>query len=311
MSPEISHAPVWVQPAATIIRHLPAGRYRLMNWLPRRASKPFWMRMPTELGGLSFRCDLRDSIAREVCFTGLYEPQDTALVQKLLGPEMTFVDVGANWGYYTLLAAHLVGQRGRVVSFEPDPRLFPLLMENIEYNGLANVSALQVAAADKAGALILSGYDTNGDNYGLSRLVEREQTNATSFQVQARSIDIVLNELELDYIDLLKMDIEGAEDMALQGMIDGLSRHRFRRVLLELHPTMLGERGVKPQSILDLMSSMGYNGWWIDFSPTVTRKAAYASSINIRDYLRPLDNTGMLDDWPHVLWLAPEMELPA
>ena len=80
--------------------------------------------MPREVGGFTFECDLRDAISREVCFTGRYEPLETLLVQSTLRPGMTFVDVGANWGYFTLVASHLVGSSGLVVSLEPDPRLF-------------------------------------------------------------------------------------------------------------------------------------------------------------------------------------------
>src|SRR5262245_56723365 len=120
-------APPWVRLAARVIRRLPAGRYRAMNQIHRLSQSAFWMRSPKRLGGWSFQCDLRDSIAREVCFTGRYEPQETALVQAILKPGMSFVDVGANWGYFTLLAAHKVGVKGRVVSLEPDPRLFPVL----------------------------------------------------------------------------------------------------------------------------------------------------------------------------------------
>src|SRR5215213_552816 len=118
-SAELSNAPAWVNPTAALIRHLPAGRYRVMNWICRKNPRAFWMQMAKEAGGFSFHCDLSDAIAREVCFTGRYEPQDTALVRALLEPEMTFVDVGANWGYYTLLAASLVGRKGQVISFEP------------------------------------------------------------------------------------------------------------------------------------------------------------------------------------------------
>jgi methyltransferase, FkbM family len=310
---DISNAPAWVPTAAAFIRHLPAGRYRLMNWLSsRRPSQPFRMRMATELGGLSFLCDLRDAIAREVCFTGRYEPQDTALIQSLLASGMTFVDVGANWGYYTLLAAHLVGPLGRVVSFEPDPRLFPVLSENVSYNRLEQVTALQVAAADEAGLLILSGYEEDCENRGLSRLVEQEAgTNGRTFRVQARPIDAMLDELDVETVDLLKMDIEGAEELALRGMLKGLERHRFRRIVLELHPSILAERGRTAQDVMSLLTDAGYCGWHLDFSPAANRRAAYARALNLREFLKPLKDVNTLDAWPHLLWLAPDVELTA
>lgn len=268
--------------------------------------------MARELGGLSFCCDLRDAIAREVCFTGRYEPQDTALMQTLLGPGMTFVDVGANWGYYTLLAASLVGGRGRVISFEPDPRLFPVLMENIKYNGLMQVTALQIAAADKAGRALLAGYDEKDANRGLSRLVDTAKSNEGNFSVEAQTIDAVLDELEVERVDLLKMDIEGAEELALRGMLEGLARRRFRRILLELHPSILAERGRTVQDVMGLLSEAGYCGWHLDFSPAANRRAAYARALKMREFLSPLDaKLPLLDAWPHLLWLAPGIEVPS
>ena len=108
-------APAWVRLMAKVIPKLPAGRYKAIHRLCRRPPSAFLMYMPEEMGGYAFHCDLRDGISREVCFTGYYEPQETALVRSILRPGMSFVDVGANWGYYTLLAANLVGSKGRVL----------------------------------------------------------------------------------------------------------------------------------------------------------------------------------------------------
>src|SRR5437867_7825119 len=160
-----------------------------MNRICPHSLEAFWMRPPQALGGWGFRCDLRDSIAREVCFTGRYEPQETALVRAILRPGMTFLDVGANWGYFTLAAAHLVGETGRVVSLEPDPRLFAVLRANLADNRLGHVVALPVAAAEQPGWLTLAGYDEEDGNFGLSRLVTRAATGARAFRVAARPLD--------------------------------------------------------------------------------------------------------------------------
>jgi hypothetical protein len=159
-----------IRALAAIIRRLPAGRYRVMDRVARPAPPPFVARTPADAGGYAFHCDLRDGIAREVCFTGAYEPLETAIVRALLPAGGTFVDVGANWGYFTLLAAHAAGARGRVVSLEPDPRLFALLRANAQRNRLAHVTPLPLAAAAGRGTLTLAGFDEAGDNWGLSSL---------------------------------------------------------------------------------------------------------------------------------------------
>jgi FkbM family methyltransferase len=280
-----------------------------MNRLCSRPPSAFLATLPVELGGYSYACDLRDSIAREVCFTGRYEPQDTALLRRLLKPGMNFIDVGANWGYFTLVAAYLVGAGGRVLSLEPDPRLYKILGENVERNGLRHVSAHRVAASDRDGTLTLAGFDESGGNFGLSRVVEEAPDGASRFSVASRSLDALLDEREgFGQVDVLKMDIEGAEDLALSGMRVGLARGRYRCVLLELHPTLLAERGRSVSEVVDLLVSAGYRGWRIDHTPAATRRAAYSTKPRVGEFLRELRCDEPLESWPHVLWLSPEAE---
>ena len=294
-------APIWVRLVARVVSRLPLGRYRAINYICRRPGPAFRMQMTKELGGFSFRCDLRDSIAREVCFTGRYEPQETALVQTILKPGMCFVDVGANWGYFTLLAAGQVGRKGIVVSLEPDPRLFPVLAENIAINELSQATALQVAAGSDSGWLTLVGFDESKGNFGLSRVLGTSHETDPLFRVAARRLDAVFQQLRLEAVDLLKMDIEGAEGLALQGLHKSLASHRIRRLLLELHPAQLAEHGQNPIDLIVHLRQFGYVPWRIDHSERVNRSAAYQRRIDLRQVLTPLEITAPLDRWPHIL----------
>jgi FkbM family methyltransferase len=305
--PAIPPAPLWVRAAARLVRILPFGRYRTMHWLPRR-KRPFRMWLPPALGGYTFRCDLQDSISREVCFTGRYEPQETALLQKFLAPGMTFVDVGANWGYHTLLAAHLVGPTGRVLSLEPDPRSFAALQDNLEVNALRQVKALGVAAADVPGKVVLAGYQEGDGNFGISKMVGDDR-RAGTFEVESRPLDLVLQEEGIRHVDVLKMDIEGGEDLALRGLECSLGNRRVGRILLEVHPALLAERGRKVGEVLGILWRHGYQGWRIDHSLSATRRAAYAAVPAWQDLLKPLATADDLDSWPHLLWLAPDCRL--
>ncbi|HEX5725970.1 MAG TPA: FkbM family methyltransferase [Longimicrobiaceae bacterium] len=296
-------APLWVRAAAALLRRLPAGRYRLMDRLPRRAP-PFAARLAPELGGMRFRCDLRDSVAREACFTGRYEPQETALLRALLGPGAVFVDVGANWGYFSLLAAHRVGPGGRVLALEPDPRLFAVLRDNLAANGLRHAVALPLAAAEAPGTLALAGYEEAGGNWGVSSVVTAAAEAAPRFAVQGARVDDVLDAQGVGRVDLLKLDVEGAELLALRGMRAGLAAGRYRRVLLELHPRAPGGAEMVAAA-LEALRGAGYAGWSIDHSPAAARRAAYARSPDARGFLRPTAEADPGDPWPHQLWTAP------
>jgi FkbM family methyltransferase len=304
---EVRRQPHWVRLAASLVQRLPAGRYRVAHWLGKGTSQPFLARTPGRLGHFCFVCHLGDSIAREVCFTGQYEPQETALLRHLLGQGMTFVDVGANWGYFSLLAAGLLGPSGRIVSLEPDPRLHALLQANLRHNRMANVTALPLAAADRKGTLPLVPFDESEGNWGVSRLVE--QPAATTLSIPTAPIDEILDDLGIDQVDLLKMDIEGTEDLALRGMAAGLARHRYRFVLLEVHPALLAERGRTFEETVEPVRAAGYVSWQIDHSASTTRKAAYGRWGRLSDLVHARGEGERLDPWPHLLWVSPKAEL--
>jgi FkbM family methyltransferase len=284
------------------------GRYRAMDRICRNPPPPFLMRLPSDLGGYFFHCDLRDTISREVCFTGRYEPQETALVRAILRPGMTFVDVGANWGYFTLLAATLVGPNGRVISIEPDPRLFSILEANVTSALLEQVTLTQLAAANEAGTLRLVGYSETGGNFGISRIAAESDEAEQVFQVKSDSLDHVLERQAVLSVDLMKMDIEGAEVFAIPGLEQSLAARKIKRLLLELHPIQLAEHGSTAWAVIEKLQSAGYRAWTIDHSPTATREASYKKEINVHALLRPFDSSSQYDAWPHQLWLAPGID---
>jgi FkbM family methyltransferase len=222
---------------------------------------------------------------------------------------MTFVDVGANWGYFTLLGAHQVAPGGRVVCLEPDPRLFAMLAANVKYNGLARVEAVQAAAAASEGTLLLAGYDEQSDNWGVSRITRAAAAPPVSFAVAARPLDRILDELGLGAVNLLKMDIEGAEGFALAGLARSLAAHRIERLLLEVHPAQLAEHGRSAAALADDLRAAGYRGWTVDHSPAATRQATYQRRLDVARLLRPFDPAASLDDWPHLLWVIPGLAM--
>lgn len=303
---QLKQAPIWAKVAAGFIRRMPAGRYRAIYRLCKGRDQTFIGNMPEKFGGFSFECSLRDNIAREVFFTGSYEPQETAFVQSVLRPGMSFVDVGSNWGFFTLMAAHLVGPKGKIVAMEPDPRVFRKLQANVERNSLKHVTVCEVAVADCEGTVMLAGHDLAQENCGTSRLIENGSPAALTFQVRSCSLDSLLDQARIDYVDLLKIDVEGAEDLVLAGMDSGLTRYRYRRILLELHPLQLAERGLTIHHIMNVLKNNGYKGYALDYSPAVFRRACYNPGLPFVDFLRPLEQASF-DQWPHTIWLSPDL----
>jgi len=298
----VAGGPSWrIRALRALIRRMPRGRYRfLASTAPSHGR--LTAQLADELGGARFDCDLSDALSREVCFTGLYEPPVTRVFQRHVRRGGTIVDAGANWGYFSLIAAVLCGDQGRVIALEPDPRQFEALARNLSLNGFAHVDAMRAAAADIAGTLTLLGYDDRAANRGVSRVAAAdEDARATSrFEAPAVSIDAITASAAA--VDLVKIDVEGAEDLVLRGMEDGLASRRYRAILLELHPALLQARGVDPDACVRLLIDHGYHGWTIDASPAAYRRAIDPDAA-IEPLLRPLAEWRAVA-WPHLLWLC-------
>ena len=294
-------APWRIRSLRAVLRRLPRGRYRLLAALAPSRGR-LVARLAPELGGARFACDLSDALSREVCFTGLYEPPVTRVFQRHVPRGGTVIDAGANWGYFSLIAAALSGADGRVIALEPDPRQFEALSHNLSLNGFANVEPLQAAAAATAGELTLAGYDDGAANRGVSRVIGAADRDESSrrFTVPSLTIDAVTAAFAT--VDLVKIDVEGAEDLVLQGMQEGLASRRYRAILLELHPGLLRARGVDPESCVRLLRDRGYRGWTIDASAAAYRRAIDPAS-NVEGLLRPLAKWRTAA-WPHLLWLC-------
>lgn len=259
----------------------------------------FPARLADDVGGARFACDLGDQIAREVCLTGLYEPPVTRVLQHHLPAGGTAVDLGANWGYFSLVAAAAVGPSGTVLALEPDPRQFNALSGNVAANGFRQVSPLQAAAAAREGRVSLVGYEEGAANRGVSRIAGPSAAGRR-FDVRSMSVDDLT--AACPRVDLVKIDVEGAEDAVLDGMREGLSSRRYRALLVEVHPDLLRGGGIDPASYVARLGDHGYHGWTIDLGPDAYRRAI-DPGVAIDSLLLPLDRWRDTP-WPHLLWLC-------
>jgi FkbM family methyltransferase len=155
-----------------------------------------------------------DPYQRTLFETGAYEPGTLALIARLLGPGDAYFDVGANIGLMTLAAAHAVGPGGSVVAFEPHPRIFARLVENLALNGAGNALALPVALGATSAEREL--YAFPGVNIGRASLVAATG-GVPCGAVAVRALDAVIAEKRLRPPRLMKLDVEGFELDVLRG----------------------------------------------------------------------------------------------
>jgi FkbM family methyltransferase len=187
---------------------------------------------------------------------GSYEPGMEKIVATFLSPGATFVDLGANEGYFTVIGARKCGAAGRVVAIEPQERLQPVIVENLRLNGIDWASVVNVAVTDKPGAVTI--YLASDTNTGASGLHRSAKYRLTTQQVVARTLAQVLDDERLTLVDLMKVDIEGFEYEALLGSPEIFRQHRVRALALELHPTILADRYKNVVDITQMLAACGY-----------------------------------------------------
>ena len=194
------------------------------------------------------------------CSTACGRPTSRSGSSSTLRPGQVFVDVGANIGYFTLLGGQLVGPQGRVVAVEAHPGLAELLRRNVIMNGLYGyVTTWHRAAWSSATTLQLhqrlnfSGASSVGaiGQEALDRLGDTEEM----VEVQAVPVDDLLD--GLPPVDVLKMDIEGAELQAFTGLSRTLEASPKIAVMFEWAPALMEGVGDKAEALVDLLEGHG------------------------------------------------------
>jgi FkbM family methyltransferase len=196
---------------------------------------------------------LDDQDTLELATQEVYEPLETALFKKELKAGQTVLDIGANIGYYTLIAARIVGPKGKVYAFEPDPDNFALLKKNVEANGYTNVVLVNRAVSDKTRTARLF---LNPSNRGDHRLYDSND-GRPSIAVQTIRLDDFFKKLDKK-IHFIKMDIQGSEASALNGMKGLIRQNTPLRLVTEFSPGSLKLNGQDPRKYLKTLGQCGF-----------------------------------------------------
>lgn len=261
-------------------------------WLLRNAYNRLWGLtargcVEARIQGSRMRLDLRDRvICRTLYVSGVHEPGVTSLVHFYLKPGMVVVDIGAHFGYFTLLAARLVGPHGRVFAFEPEPFGYQMLAENIQLNQYKQVSSFQAALSDKKG---VGCFVVNQTGHRGGHHLSSQSDSLDSITVPLVTLDDVLLEEAASHVDLIKMDIEGWEPKALLGMAQTLKVSGGVSLITEFHPPGLRRAGFDPLSYLDQLTAYGFKLYNIEEPAGTTRAVTPREllAISERDHTAP------------------------
>jgi FkbM family methyltransferase len=241
--------PLWNRAVSRLVASytLPRGRTRLRHatspWLVGHLPCGAWTRVS---GLVDAEWNFLQGASKEDITENCIKP--------LLHPGSVFVDVGANVGYFTLLASTL---GARVVAYEPTPSVFARLKENVALNGFQHAELVNAAVMDKPGTLSLhlSGDDPEANSLFGDDTGDR----GPCVHVPAISLDEDLAARGIDRVDLLKIDAEGAEPFVLDGASRLLSSPHPPVIIVEVNAFTLKCAGLQPSDILSRLEAHGYN----------------------------------------------------
>jgi FkbM family methyltransferase len=223
------------------------------------------------VGDVELLCDAADAAVTPGLRSGTYEPHLTAVFERYCERGMTVVDVGANLGYYSLLASKLVGPSGRVIAFEPNSENCRLLLSSLRLANATNVELLPVAADAAPGWAYYSTHvGSNGGIVDDGDLLSRPGVVVPTFRLD----DIVEGP-----VGFLKMDVEGAEGRVVKGATGLIERDR-PIVTTELKGEMLARvSGMSLADYLGYFESLGYTPSLLDEDSGAEKSYSSASAL--------------------------------
>lgn len=244
--------PLWLPEYLYTTVLKPAPLRCATNWLLLRM-----VPQTARVGDVQVALNPADPVVSGAITLGVYEKLETQFLRRRLGPGMTVVDIGANVGYYTAMFAHAIGPDGRVIAFEPEPDNLHFLSRTIELNGFQNVDIVPAALSDHPGQCRLYLSD---DNRGDHRIYNGHQGKHGR-----RAIDVTMTTLDdaleqrgaLANVTLIKMDIQGAEALAIGGMTRTLAANSELCMLTEFWPQGMRNAGGDPVVFLQTLKDAG------------------------------------------------------
>lgn len=259
-------------------------RRRLQTWARRTPREWYWalqrrlaprrpFRFPFD-GTLTIEVALGDELGFHYALGREFEPQVCDFFRKALRPGMVVFDLGANIGQYTLLAAKRVGPGGSVHAFEPAPEEYRKLCVNVEINGLANVVANPLAVCDRTGETALH---TAGRGLGLYNSLGRpiRSADADVVRVPCTTLDDYVRAANVARVDLIKMDVEGAELAVVRGATELLSRSAAPVIVCEFSDPAAAGMGHTTADLRRALEAFGYRVYRYDIQHgTLTAEAA-------------------------------------
>lgn len=196
-----------------------------------------------------------DFLVHNLILHGSWEDDEAQIVETIAQTSSVFLDVGANFGYFSMLAAQTMGAQGRVLAFEPNPEMVNIARRSFAKSSLKSIDLIPAAVGNDNGRLQL--HLNGGPNRGKTSLYAGNTNGAGTVEVDCLRLDDFLSARQIPAVDFMKIDVEGHEWFALKGAIETLKAYR-PAILMELVPSLLAQSGHGVDDVLNLLAPMGY-----------------------------------------------------
>jgi FkbM family methyltransferase len=210
------------------------------------------------MGKISMRVDINSYMGGSIYWVGFHHVSELLFLKTILKKEMTFVDIGANQGEFSLFAASIL-KEGKVIAFEPVSYQLSLLIDNVKLNEFENIEINNYGLLNKStslGAFTSDESSIDGGNEGLSSLYKSSSRNQFEEIIDLKVFDEEYFE-KLNRLDIVKIDIEGAELFALQGMEKSISKFR-PLIILEMNAETFSNAGYKMSDVFEFLNKYSY-----------------------------------------------------
>jgi len=182
-------------------------------------------------------------------------PDLTKPFKEIIKPGMIVIDIGANIGYYSLVASMLVGKNGKVIAFEPELKNYAKLCKNIKFSKYSNIIPINKALSDKDGKIKLF----INKNDASDHRTYNPAGNRNAIEINAAMLDTFLS--QKDYgckVDFIKIDVQGFESFVLKGMNQIIKKNPNLKIITEFWPNGLREAGSSPKKFLEDLEKYGF-----------------------------------------------------
>ncbi|GIV43296.1 MAG: hypothetical protein KatS3mg035_0419 [Bacteroidia bacterium] len=243
---------------------IPGGYYLVKFFIKifslKNYSKNSWRTY--EFQGLVFKVDIHTYLGKLMYWRGAHEWGPILAMKKIIKSGGICIDVGANQGEYTLWMAKLSSDSGKVISFEPLTKMYNQLIENIDLNPNLSqkIITIKKGLSDHVSELPLyavNASDNNSDNEGMPSIFHSDTRNTFIENIALSTLDIELKKMNINKVNFIKIDVEGAELLVLKGAADTLNKSK-PNLLIEFNEQTFNAAGYTSNDIFNFLEPFGY-----------------------------------------------------